>query len=192
MVPFMIAGAGISIASSMMGARSRAKAERAAIRAKRKSARLKFSSTESSVNIMKATALESSYNATHEVLREGAARSRETKEVIDEAASTTVARSEGLTSGRSQGRQLVEVYVKGNKALDKVDAQSRSMVNQIVDEQDKITNDLNNKLLSAHQDLSAVLADEGGGTTYTGMDALRAGLSGAQQGYSLGKAYKSL
>jgi len=174
--------AAMNMVSQIGGARSAAKAQRAAIRKNRKAARMKFSAVESSVNIMKAVNLEQTLNASHEILREGAARSRETQEAVESVAGTVLARSEGLTSGRSKGRQMVDLYVKGNKAL---------MVNQLVDEQDKATNDLNNKLLSAHQELTTVLANEGGGATSGILDTLMAGAKGYQLGSSLQSAFSA-
>ena len=165
------------------------KAKEEAIKAQRKAATLKFSSIESSTNLMKAANLENSLNMTGEALRAGAAKKGETKEAIVEATSTVSAASEGLTSGRSQGRQMVDVHVKGNKLLQKVDTQTRSMVNQITEAQDKMTNDLNNRLIGAHQDLTAVLANEG--TELSSLPgALGAGISGFGQGMSIYNAFK--
>ena len=165
------------------------KAKEEAIKAQRKAATLKFSSIESSTNLMKAANLENSLNMTGEALRAGAAKKGETKEAIVEATSTVAAASEGLTSGRSQGRQMVDMHVKGNKLLQKVDTQTRSMVNQITEAQDKMTNDLNNRLIGAHQDLTAVLANEGTELSLL-PGALGAGISGFGQGMSIYNAFK--
>ena len=184
-------GFGFSIAQmglSMWETNEENKAKEEAIKAQRKAARLKFSAIEDSTNLMKSANMEASYNAVGEVLRVGSAKSRDTKEAIDTAASTTLAQSEGLTSGRSKGRQMSALYRKGNKELAKVDAKTSSIINQVIDTQDKMTNDLNNRLIGAHQELTAVLANEGTVIDST-VSSIQAGLGGFSMGIDLYSAF---
>lgn len=160
------------------------KAKEEAIKAQRRGAKLKFSATQESVNVMKMQNLENTVTMAGEILRVGAAKSRDTAAAIEEAASKSLAQSEGLTSGRSKGRQLASLYVKGNKVAEKASSETQSMLNQVVDKQDKNTNMLNNKLIAAHQELTAILSNEG-----TAVDGTAAAISSGIQlggtGYQL-------
>ena len=178
--------AGISMASAIQGQRAAAKEADRKREAEILSAQLQYSATESSVNLMKASSREQTANAIQEALRVGADNDREVNSQIQQAASTVMAQSEGLTSGRSRGRQMISLYMKGNDALQNSKSQTTSVINQMVDKQDQQTNDLNNKLLSAHQQMAAVLTTPG--NIYRGSDVaiLQAGLQGASSGASLG------
>jgi len=155
-----------------------AKKQEAAIKARRLGAKMQFSAVEDSTNIMKATTREQTVNAVGETLRAGYNNSTKTKQAVDKAVGTSIAKQEGLTSGRSQGRAMVSLYVQGSKAVQESDAQTKMSINKLVDQQDKISNDLNNKLLQAHQELAAVLSDEGPKIDGT-VAIIGAGISGA-------------
>lgn len=160
-VPLAVAGLIIGTGLSMYETNEANKAAEAAIKAQRKAAKLKFGATQDSINVMKAQNMENTITMAGEVMRVGAETSRETADAVEEAASKSIAQSEGLTSGRSKGRQLASLYSKGNKALQKASSETQSMFNKVVDNQDKNTNMLNNKLIGAHQEMAAILANEG-------------------------------
>lgn len=181
-----IAGAVIGVGLSMWEQNEANKAREKAIRAQREAAKLKFSAIEDSVNVMKDQNIENTINITGEILRVGAEKSRETADAVEEAASSNIAKSEGLTSGRSQGRQLAALYTQGNKVMQKASNETQSMMNQIIDNQDKNTNMLNNKLIGAHQELTAILANEG--ITIDGtVQAIGSGIQLGITGYQLSK-----
>ncbi len=146
-----------------------------------------YSSAESSINIMKAATREATANTITDVRRAGAGQHRDVKDKATETESTLMAQSEGLTSGRSKGREMTAQIVDGNKALLSSKSEETSMINKLVDTQDKITNDLNNKLFSSWQQMATVLTTPGA-TYYQGNvgDVFSAGLSGASAGHSLG------
>ena len=182
-------GAGVGILGGIMGGRAAAKAADAAREAEMKAAKFAYSSTESSVNIMKAVNMEIAYNQSAEVLRAGAAQNEDVREAVTRAGSTVSAQSEGLTSGRSKGRQMIGLYVQGGKALLESKGKTTTAINQIVDAQDKASNDLNNKLLSAHQNMATILTTPGAGYQQNPMEVVSAGLSGAQSGASIGGSF---
>ena len=184
--------AGISMASAIQGQRAAAKEADRKREAEILSAQLQYSATESSVNLMKASSREQTANAIQEALRVGADNDREVNSQIQQVASTVMAQSEGLTSGRSRGRQMISLYMKGNDALQNSKSQTTSVINQMVDKQDQQTNDLNNKLLSAHQQMAAVLTTPGNIYRGSDMAVLQAGVQGAATGVSLGASLKEL
>ena len=186
---------GTTIFGGVMGAKGERDKQRAqqkqqaeALRLERIAARHTYSAKENSVNIMKAVGRENSYNATVEILRTGAEDHRETELAIDVAASKVAADNEGLVSGRSKGRQMMNVYVKGNKILRDTDAKSISIINQITSAQDEQTNQLNNELINAHEQLAATLANRG--TNFKNNTAVtNAAINGAMSGLKMGMSF---
>lgn len=180
--------AGLSMINSFMGDRAAAKEADRMRAAEMFGAKKIYSATEDSVNIMKAANRESTQNAIQEALRVGMATNVQVKQDITKIASSQAASSEGLTSGRSKGRQMVSLYTKGNKALAESKAQTSSIINQLVDEQDRATNNLNNKLISAHQEMSTILTTPGAIHRSDPLGIINAGISGAASGFSLASA----
>jgi len=182
----LLGGAVIGGISSYFGARDAASRQRAQIRANRLAAKYKFSSTQDSANIMKAALRESTQNAVTEIVRAGAADVKGVDKEITRAASTLAARSEGLTSGRSKGREMIGLHVKGNIIRQKTQDKTTSMINQVVEAQDAKTNELNNRLLSSYQEMSAVLASEGPDLGSNVGGFLSGAIGGAQSGIAIG------
>jgi len=181
----LLAGAAIGGISSIFGARDAASRQRAQIRANRLAAKYKFSATEDSANIMKAALRESTQNAVAELVRVGAADVKDVDKAITRAASTLAAKSEGLTSGRSKGREMIGLHVKGNEIRQTQQDKTTSMINQVVEAQDAKTNELNNRLLQSYQEMSAVLASEGPDLGSNVGGFLSGTFGGAQSGISL-------
>ena len=186
-----MAVAGISMGSAIMGQRAAAKEADRKRAAEILSAQLQYSATESSVNLMKNSSREQTGNVIQEALRVGAANDRKVGQQVQQVVSKVVAQSEGLTSGRSKGRQMISLYMKGNEALQESKSKTTSMVNQLADKQDQYTNDLNNKLLSAHQQMASVLTTPGNIYQGNSMAILQAGVQGAATGASLGNSFSS-
>ena len=186
-----MAVAGISMGSAIMGQRAAAKEADRKRAAEILSAQLQYSATESSVNLMKNSSREQTGNVIQEALRVGAANDRKVGQQVQQVVSKVVAQSEGLTSGRSKGRQMISLYMKGNEALQESKSKTTSMVNQLADKQDQYTNDLNNKLLSAHQQMASVLTTPGNIYQGNNMAILQAGVQGAATGASLGNSFSS-
>ena len=150
-----------------------------------------YSATEDSTNIMKGVAREQAANAINEALRAGMANDNQVKKEIDVVASKQLASSEGLTSGRSRGRAMVTTYIKGNQALAQSKTQTASMINQIIDQKDKLHNDMNNRLLQAHQEMTSILTTPANVFEASWVDIVSGGLSGAASGASLGASLGS-
>lgn len=180
-----VAGAAIGAASSMFGAKDEAKRIKAQTAANRLASKYKYSATMDSVNLMKAATREAASNAIAEQLRAGAETNREVKAEVERATSTKMAQSEGLTSGRSKGREMVDTMVKGNKLRQQMQNKTTSAVNQIVEAQDAKTNELNNRALASYQEMSAVLANEGPDMGSNVGGFLSGAMSGAASGMSL-------
>ena len=185
MLYMAIGGAIIGGVSSILSADAQAEQMRQQIEANRKGAKFKYTAVEDSVNIMKGATREASLNAVQEALRAGAAQDTKVQEAITKTASTTLAQSEGLTSGRSKGREMLTLYIKGNKALQETKSITTSMVNQITDANDAKTNELNNSLINAHQEMAAVLTAATPYVNATGQ-IISGTLGGAAAGASLG------
>jgi len=187
----MLVGAAVGGAASIFGARDAAKRQREQIKANRLAAKYKYSSTLDSVNLMKAATREQTANAIAEQVRAGGAAGRDVQDKVQAAAGTVIASSEGLTSGRSKGREMVGLYMKGNKVLQEVKNQTTSAVNQLVDIQDKRTNDLNNALLQSYQEMSAVLSNTGPDLGNNAAGFLSGAMGGASAGLSLESSYNT-
>ena len=187
----MAAGAAVGVASSIMGGKAAAKQADAKRAAEMAGAKLDYASTESSVNLMKAVNREASFNLAGEALRVGAANNQDVRDEIQKAESTLMAQSEGLTSGRSRGRQMISLQMKGNDALQDSKTQTGTVLNKITEEMDSKTNALNNKLLSAHQQMATILSTPSAVYKQNPMEVVQAGISGAQQGASIGSSMKS-
>lgn len=190
MVAVAIGGAAIGGGAAYLSAEAGAEATRQQIEAQRKAAKYKYTAVQDSVNIMKGATRESSANAVQEALRAGAAKDTKVQEAITTAASTSLSQSEGLTSGRSKGRQMLSLYIKGNKALQESQTVTTSVINQITDANDAKTNELNNSLLNAHQEMSAILTAASPYINNTGQ-ILGATFSGMASGISMGSAFKA-
>lgn len=185
---FGIGMAGLNVVSSIFGNKAAvAQADRARA-AEISGALIGYKSKESAINIMKDVNREATTNLIGETLRVGASNSREMKQKVQEVSSTLQAKSEGLTSGRSQGRQMLSLYVKGTKELQSIDNKTTSVINSLVDNQDKKTNELNNKLFSAYNEMATILTTPGSGVRTSDLGVLNSGLQGAAAGASLGKA----
>ncbi len=180
--------AGLSMVSSYMQSKAQRKAADRARRAEILGAKKLYSSTENSINIMKAANREVTANLIQEALRAGAANSTTIKEDIKKVASSQVASNEGLTSGRSRGRALVSTYTKGNKLMSESKSETSSMINQLTDAKDKATADMNNQLIAAHQEMSTILTTPGAVYKQDPFAILNAGISGAASGASLASA----
>jgi hypothetical protein len=152
---------GLSLVSGIFGAKAAAREADRRRAAEMGAAQQKYSAVESAVNLMKAAGREAAYNASLEVLRAEGVQSRDIKDEIQRTTSTVQSKSEGLTSGRSKGREMLEVQIKGRQAIEKSKQQGADMISNITKAQDKQANDLNNKLLSAHQELTSVLSTPG-------------------------------
>jgi len=189
-VPIIIAMAAISMISSIQGQAAAAREADRKRSAEIAGAKTGFLATQSSVNIMKRANRESSFNAINEALRAGAEQDRIVKAEIEVAGSKLKASSEGLTSGRSVGRQAVSLYVQGNKAVQQSKSQTASVINQITDQQDSMTNELNNRLLTSYQQMTAVLTTPGNIYQGNNGEVLSAGVQGASSGVSLSSAIK--
>jgi hypothetical protein len=181
-----------SLVSGVLGSKAAAKEADRRRKAEMDAAEAKYSAIESSVNLMKAAGREAAYNASLEVLRAEGVQERELKGDIRETTSTLQSKSEGLTSGRSKGRQMLEVKIKGSQAIERSEQQGADMISQITKAQDKQSNDLNNQLLSAHQELTSVLSTPGEiyHQDVAGLvgNTINAGIKGAMIGSSLAKA----
>jgi len=184
-------GAAVGIASSKASSDDQARRQEAAIKIQRQGAKVNFASVLDSSNIMKKANRDQTMNAMLEVLRDGAGKETEVKDALQVGASKLQASNEGLTSGRSKGRAMISLQVEGNKAIQTVESNTTTMLNQITDAQDKITNDINNQLYSAHMELQAILSNRG--STIDGTSkAIMAGVSGAATGASLGTSIDNM
>ena len=147
-----------------------------------------YKSQEVATNLMKAVNREQTDNAINEALRAGASKEREVEAEIEKVTSKSLAASEGLTSGRSQGRAMAALQIEGNKALAKTESETTSMINSLVDAKDKAENDMNVQLWNAWEDMATVLTTPSNVYEGNSMDILSAGLGGASTGLSLGSA----
>ena len=190
---WMMAGmAGLSLASGIMGAKGAAKEADRKRKAEMQSAKLKYGMKEANTNLQKQVLNEKTLNAQKEVLRAGAEQNRDVKKEVDKATSTLQASSEGLTSGRSGGRAMMNLQMKGAQAVHDSKTQASNQISAMVDQKDKMTNDLNSKLLGAHQELSGVLSTPGQiyqqNVAALVADTAKAGMSGASMGASTAAA----
>jgi len=101
---------------------------------------------------------ESTTNAIQEVSRAGGAQERDIEDQISKATSSYAATSEGLTSGRTQGKNMASLLVKGTKALLRSDRQEASAIIQIADMKNKKLNEINMGMIAAGEELSSAIS----------------------------------
>ena len=183
-------GAALGGANAIMQNRAMAKAQREQIMLNRQAAIYAYNSAEDSINLMKSVNRELTQNAIAEQLRAGSENVRQTQQQVQKVASQVGASSEGLTSGKSKGRELASLYIQGNKLLDSVKDNAIMNINKLVDMQDKKTNEFNNYLLKQYQEMSSVLANEGPEIPGNINRVFQGMFQGAQLGANLGSSYK--
>ena len=83
--------------------------------------------------------------------------------------------------------QNLKADYEGAKALHDSKSQTAGSINKMVEMQDKQTNDLNNKLLSAHQELTAVLSTPSAVYNQDLASLVGGTATAGFQGYSIGK-----
>jgi len=188
---WMAVGAGIGGLNAILGNKAQAEAQREQINLNRLSAYYSYKATEDSVNVMKALNREATQNAMGEVLRASAENKRQTKQQVEKASGALSAQQEGVTSGNTKGRQMASLLIQGNKAVDNVDDTKKSAINQLITTQDQRTNELNNGLLQAYQQMSAVLANEGPSSVGNANRVVSGLFGGAMTGLSIGNAFTS-
>jgi len=187
---------GVTLATSLFsgieGGKAAAKEADRKRKAEMYAATTQYKMKESNTNLQKAVLREQTLNAQVEVLRAGAEQNREVKKKIQKAASTLQASSEGLTSGRSGGRQMMVLQQKGAQAIHDSKTQASNQIAQMVENKDKLNNKLNADLMSSYAQMVGVLSTPGqiyqqnvaalvGG-------AVSAGAQGASMGTSLQKS----
>ncbi len=187
MAYIMVGMAALSTVNSIMQTEEDARKQEEAIKSNRLAARADFYTTQSSVSLMKERNKVVTEEAIAEKLRAGGANAREIESQVEKAASSQVASNEGLTSGRSQGRALIETMIKGNELLLASNSETSTGIMKLMDQKDKVSNDLNLKIFEAHNNLTTILSQEGAEIDGTN-DAISAGLSGASAGASIGSA----
>ena len=180
--------AAVSMASSMFGQKAAAKAADRARAQEMAGATAQFASSEASINLMKALGRETTLNAINEATRAGAAGNQDVRDKVEQVKSTAQASSEGLTSGRSAGRQMIAIQVEGNKLLQDSKSDTSKMMIQMVDVQNKKNSELNQKLFNNYQEMATVLTTPGAIYQGSVLEVVSAGISGAQAGASLGSA----
>ncbi|OYT57748.1 MAG: hypothetical protein B6U76_00130 [Desulfurococcales archaeon ex4484_217_2] len=185
-----LVGAGLGALGGLWDANARAKQIKEQVEAQQKAAKYKYSAIEASILLANATNREMSMNLVGEALRAGAAKNREVKLQIQDVASKLQAKSEGLTSGQTAGRQMAALYIGANKALSKVDRGTKSIINKVTQTMDDKTNELNNRQIQAYQEMVGVLTAKAPSVDYTG-SILSGAISGAKIGYNFGQMFGS-
>ncbi len=184
--------AALSLASGIMGAKGAAKEADRKRQAEMDAAKYKYSAKESATNLQKAVLNEQTRNAQIEVLRAGAEQNREVKKEVDKATSTLQADSEGLTSGRSGARHMMQLQMKGAQAVHDSNTMASNQISAMVENKDKMTNELNASLMSAHSELSGVLSTPGQiyqqNVAALVSGTVNSGVQGASAGVSMGSA----
>ena len=155
-----------------------------------KRTKMAFNTTQAASTLMKNNSVEAAANMSQEALRAGAAESAKTKQGIQKAESSLVAQSEGLTSGRSKGREMISLEVQARKAMNEVQNETTTMVNRIVDVKDKAQNDINNKEIQAWQEMAMVLTTPGAVVSSpSAFQYINSAIGGAKSGASLAGAF---
>ena len=180
----MAIGAGLGGLNAYFGNRAMAEAQREQIELQRLASIYQYKATEDSINIMKGLNREATMNAINEALRAGTEDVRRASLAVDKAAGSLQAQSEGITAGQSKGRQMATMYLKGSQMVEETKDQTSSVISQLIEKQDMNTAQLNNQLLQAHQQMAAVLANEGPSHPGQANRFISGALSGAQLGLS--------
>lgn len=155
-----LAAAGASVLGNLYSTQAKREADEALIKSQKYTAIAKYSSTEFAANIMKDAARSSAVDAVGEILRVGGAEATKVSLELQKYRSKSIAQSEGLTSGISKGREARAFEIQANKVLSEVKSKTTSEISKILDAKDKVQNDINNKLLAAHNELKTVLAQK--------------------------------
>lgn len=182
-------GAVIGIAGAIEGQQMAQAAANKARAQEMQGAKGAYAMTEASVNLQKGANREAAMNAIGELLRVGAAQDNRVKKEIEAVTSTMSASNEGITSGRSKGRQMIALQVKGTQAVLESKSQTAGSISQITDQMDKASNDLNNKLLSDWQQMATVLSTPTAVYHGSNLQIIQGGMAGASQGASIGSMF---
>jgi hypothetical protein len=118
----------------------------------------KYKATEDAVNIMKGAAEAQLRDSIAELERVGASYQREVEESGKRGVSKMRASREGLTGGITQAKQEVAAQIQINKAAAQTQEKTQSMINQVVDQKDKLVNQYNMQLMSAYNEMQGALA----------------------------------
>ena len=183
-----LVGAGLGALGGIFEANARAKQIKEQVEAQQKAAKYKYSAIEASTILANQTNREMSLNLVGEALRAGAATNREAKLEIEKTASKLRAHSDGLTSGQTAGRQMASLYVGANKALSKLNQQTKSVINKITQTMDDKTNELNTRQIQAYQEMVGVLTAKAPEVDYLG-SMVSGAISGAKTGYNFGQMF---
>ena len=178
--------------SGIMDAKAANAEKRRAVRIQRNNAVMSYTGVMHSVNLMKENSRESAINAVSEVLRAGGEDARNAKRNIRGAQGKLQSRSEGLTSGRSAGRQMTALHNKGSKMLNKLQGNRDNMISKITDQMDSNTNTLNNKQIESYDNMVTVLSQEHPAAANPMMAAAGGALKGYQIGSSLSTSAKKI
>ena len=185
-----LVGAGLGALGGIFSANAQAKQIKEQVEAQQKAAKYKYSAIEASTLLANEVNKEMSMNLIGEALRAGAATNREAKLEIEKTASKVQAHSEGLTSGQTAGRQMAALYVGANKAVGKLNRQTKSVINKINQSMADKNNELNHRQIQAYQEMVGVLTAKAPTVDYLGK-AVSGAISGAKIGYNFGQMFGS-
>jgi len=182
--------AAINMVGSYYTAKQEEERRKRDLELQKKAALMRAAGIEDSTVIMKGMNIEATTNATRELFRASAANIREDRLKIKKVESSLVAKTEGLTSGVSAGRQLLASRVAANKVILKDKSKESGMLVQLLDNKNKVENQLNQKMIDTNFQLQSVLSQKFQGTSeFTKLfGAIGAGVQGFQSGYALGGA----
>lgn len=187
-------GAGMSIVGGVASAEQQHEAEVAEatrIRNMKEAAKMKYSGVEESGNMMKMAGRDYTKSMIAEVSRVSNANLTDTKNSIQEARSTSIANTEGITAGISKAKEQMSLEIQANKAVNTVKEHKTALISQLIEENDKRTNDINNKIVAEKNNMDATMAYKAitASTTSKLLNVVNGGMQGFQSGYSLGTAF---
>jgi len=181
----------VSVGSGINNARKAETAARDEANTNRYAAMVEYARQVNTASLQRRANEETATNAVQEVHRAGGAQQRELEGQIDSVVSTTHAQSEGLTSGNTKGREMISIYRKSNKVLQKSNNQKSTSIIAIMDQKNQNLNKINMGQLQAGEDaMAAMLTGQRSTKGYTGWDAAGDTLGAVSTGLAVYSATK--
>jgi len=182
----------INMIGSYMAAEEEEKRQKQLLALRKQAALMKYAAVNDATDIQKAMTLENTSNAIAELERVSSANTRGVKEKSLIAESSLAAKSEGLVSGISKGKEMLALQIKGQKAILANKSNEVGVLVKLLDDKDKAENELNQRKIDSYYSTQAVLSETfQGASAFTKVfGAVGSGIQGFNTGYQLGTAAK--
>lgn len=158
MLPLMAIGAAVGSGLGILSKMEEDNQKKQALAQFKKASRIEYASIKDSTILMKDAVDRATLEYAQEVSRDAGATQRDLLNDIQVQRSKMLASNEGITAGLSKAREAMVFEVKASQVENKLQQDTTSAIGRVIDNRQKLQNQLNNQLLQAHRTLQANLA----------------------------------